>query len=781
MATQRVVKSILTWETNAQSLQKLIVDNNKAGDAVVQQAKRAADATNSARQSTEAYNSVLGQMSATTSAKLTLLEQKMRDGARSTEALRQSAVNASSGYDQLARAELAASDDKFLNNLRAEAVQLDENTRKMQGYSNSISGKQQAASTGINTGQVAGRIAGLGAIVGGGAGGQVFPAAAQIIQLTSTFGVAGAAAGVFALALRALGEETKRQADLTTARLNAEKETARFIADATRQSLVATRQAAIDELAQLQADIERNGNQRITINPDSLLGLLTGGLVGGGQAEAIKQAQDATQAAITATNTKIEDYTQAINENATAAADARVAEELLAQQRKEFTSYVYGITKVQTDADLRQFNLRVQIDNMTAAQREERRAQEEAELALVNSRLRQGNLTIEAEAKLRDRQGELIESITFLTEITDTYADRLFREQAAKALITQRADEYLAALQKEGEARDALAKAQQAEADAALTHALNVLALQETAREKETELWRKAGDEAVEAQGKANADRIKQDLSYYKQVQDIQRRANAAITNAVMARDAAAAYFALQAKAEDLRKAKEDNDERTDQINKALEEQQRTIAKRLDEQLRAQRKAADDALRTENTRYQKEAALLAQATAKAQQALTTAQATSNAILQSYYAQALIYTRNFVNSASAEYARLVTRAAGSSGGGGGSGGSSTGGSLPINPYGGQVYTDSTGKVWVWNGRAWQPGTAVRQFHSGTPYVPQDGIYELQKGEAVVSERENRGGGVNFTFINNGSNMTPAQVEQTALNVYGRIRDRRTRGA
>ena len=111
--------------------------------------------------------------------------------------------------------------------------------------------------------------------------------------------------------------------------------------------------------------------------------------------------------------------TEVINNGSTAANDLKEAEQQLAQQREEYASFYAGIVKIQTDADLRQLNLRIAIDKMTEAQREEKIAQDQRELDLINLRLQQNtrynDLTIEAEAELREQQFLLVEAIAFTT------------------------------------------------------------------------------------------------------------------------------------------------------------------------------------------------------------------------------------------------------------------------------------------------------------------------------------------------------------------------------
>lgn len=418
------------------------------------------------------------------------------------------------------------------------------------------------------------------------------------------------------------------------------------------------------------------------------------------------------------------------------------------------------------------------IDNMDAAARQDRIRAINQEIDAIRP------LTDSAEPAARDAINERIAALEDerqqLERTTNTTGDYIARQQ----LLTTQTDNYFAALDAEAKARTELFAAQQKEADARAAHAAKVLEIQQNLADKEAELWRKAGDETLQADAKAQQSRLKQDQQYYKQVQDIQRRANATLANAIYARDALAAYLAKQARDEDLRKAKESNDERLKEIDAALEEQKSVIAKRLDEQLKAQRKAADDALRTEADRRRKEAEINNRAI---QAALVAAQnaayAAQQIALTGSGGQVVIHTQlwNDLGNIALTGARNLLGAVGGVLSNGISGGTPL---FPPNPYIGQYVNGM-----VWNGHSWQTATAVKQYAIGTPYVPYDQLALIHQGERVMTAQENRAysagrdlpdprrsarNGVTVN-INLDGRTIRATSRQEALNVVGQYLD------
>ena len=248
----------------------------------------------------------------------------------------------------------------------------------------------------------------------------------------------------------------------------------------------------------------------------------------------------------------------------------------------------------------------IAVQQLTRQQREERIAAQEAEIRYIGEYIEANNLSAETIQALSDRQINLYISTNQLKAATSTYADELERVQNAQQALADSTDAYFEALQWEVDARNEMAKITAAvnQIEAERIDTLNRLAAELS--EKQTELWRKAGEDVQAAEAKALVDREKQQEQHWKRVQEINRRAFAAQSNAIAARDALAFYLSKQQQAEDLKREKEANDDRLKEIDKALEDQKDAIAKRLKEQLavaeasyRKQVDAANDKARKE--------------------------------------------------------------------------------------------------------------------------------------------------------------------------------------
>jgi hypothetical protein len=121
------------------------------------------------------------------------------------------------------------------------------------------------------------------------------------------------------------------------------------------------------------------------------------------------------------------------------------------------------------------------------------------------------------------------------------------------------------------------------------------------------------------------------------------------------------------------------------------------------------------------------AASQAVTSAKTAEASASSLVTSAATAQSTTASALTLTMTALTTA-AESATAALMSVGSSGGGGGLGSLFGGGG------GGSSMLDMFGE-----------GTALAGYAVGTPYVPQDGLAMLHRGEAVIPSKYNKGGG------------------------------------
>lgn len=244
-------------------------------------------------------------------------------------------------------------------------------------------------------------------------------------------------------------------------------------------------------------------------------------------------------------------------------------------------------------------------------------------------------------------------------------------------------------------------------------------AIAEQQREKEADALEKrskAFEASEEKRGKALNDLAEKQA---EQRQRIERKSNAEITNAIFARDALAAYLAMQERAEQLADLKADRESRQKEINAQYKDERAQAQQNYQDALKQAQDAANKA------RVQ-EAQRLRQEYDQRQNAYNT----QLALLNQFNLDATAQIRAFKDSANAELALLKVPSVNSgtytaSGNTGTSvKGNVTGGSLnsgftlPANPYIGQTVPDGTGKYWLWNGRAWQPASVQRYAAGGT---------------------------------------------------------------
>lgn len=98
-----IIRNVLQWVTDTASTNKTAAEAARVGNVTTAQVKRQADAYTGARRITAEYNNELGELGATGSANLTILEQSMRDAAEDTERLRRTTQDTAEEYDELSQ------------------------------------------------------------------------------------------------------------------------------------------------------------------------------------------------------------------------------------------------------------------------------------------------------------------------------------------------------------------------------------------------------------------------------------------------------------------------------------------------------------------------------------------------------------------------------------------------------------------------------------------------------------------------------------------------------
>lgn len=286
-------------------------------------------------------------------------------------------------------------------------------------------------------------------------------------QLGTALGIAGVAVVGVALAMDGYNRGLQEQKKALEAALAAQQRYYQLIGQLTQEQAdeqiaelqrqrpaleqrVAENRAAVEQFfAELSTSVQEVNGIKITLGDPIARAVFAVDE----RAKGLQQALDDSQQELSESINLETRLTQGRASGAFAANDMRAAEEELAKQRTEYAQYFSGLIKNDTDEQLRQVALRQEIDKMTTEQREQARQQAERDLLLVNARLSQGellgNLTIEAGAQLSNQQGLLLERISFLSEITETFADIQDRATKAREAEMQAIEDELALIQKD--------------------------------------------------------------------------------------------------------------------------------------------------------------------------------------------------------------------------------------------------------------------------------------------------------------------------------------------
>lgn len=351
-----------------------------------------------------------------------------------------------------------------------------------------------------------------GFLLGADAGGGALRGAGQILTLTAALGPVGVLAGAAAVGLRTLTSAEDAAEKAFQARLDTERQAAHDISTLTTQEVQDKIKAAQSSL-----EIDQEVNRKQTANA-ALYTLtivdqplkLAAALAGLDPTyNAYQDALAKNGVAIQGDQALIDAYTGAIGDNGTAAADAAVD------------------MKTLSDALVANANKDLEIDRLTKAQRDERAAQDQRDIQLLNDQIQAGGLTEQATYELLIQQGKLYDDYQKVTGVSDTYADQLQREADAKQALTDANQKTLDLLSQEGDVRDKIAST---EADIQQTR--------QDAADKSAQIWSDEAAKIADIQTQGGEKRADIEQNTQDNIAKIQRDSGQDLKNDVALRDA---------------------------------------------------------------------------------------------------------------------------------------------------------------------------------------------------------------------------------------------------
>lgn len=286
----------------------------------------------------------------------------------------------------------------------------------------------------------AGRVAGLGQVVGSAAGGSALPVVGQLLELGAAGGIAGLAVGAVSVALRLATGHAEAAAKAFVASGNAVRAASESSLTKTREQLEAERDAAQDLVRLREAEFQRAQASYLEArqNSDPLARVLNTDAF----YESIEADFNTAKDSLTVAQDALLGLNLVLLDTSVFAADAAAAERALSDAR----------TKYQTD----EASIQVRLDSMTAAQRQERIGAIEREIAILSDVAKAEGATSETAAQLEARVLSLQQELRLATGVTDSYADALARTKAAIEALTERNDQIIDLVDQEVEAREKL-------------------------------------------------------------------------------------------------------------------------------------------------------------------------------------------------------------------------------------------------------------------------------------------------------------------------------------
>lgn len=277
------------------------------------------------------------------------------------------------------------------------------------------------------------------------------------------------------------------------------------------------------------------------------------GLAPGAQ---LQEQLDKLNAEFTATDQTITRLQQGLEANVFAANDAAAAYEQL----------------IETQVEGAQLVLRA--NQLTAEEREERIGQLRSEFDILEELIHAEGTTYAARQELNEQQQDIGREIEALTSVTNSYADALAREEAAKDALTERNDMLIDLVDQEVAAREDLLEVQQKVADIVAKREEDIADLREDIADRAAAREEDLGERRAEI-AENSAERIAK----------IERDAGRARQTAIGERDAYAYKQAEQRRADALEDQATVDENQLDNLRKQAEKAARVEADGLEKRI----------------------------------------------------------------------------------------------------------------------------------------------------------------------------------------------------
>lgn len=390
-------------------------------------------------------------------------------------------------------------------------------------------------------------------------------------------GVAGAALLAVSVAFDVVNKNAAKAAEAIRASAAAYAAAAEASATSTNAQLQARKQL-LQQLEPIQQELARAANQAVVdfsiANPASVEGPLKN-LFGGGEFTGLTQAADAANTRLAATRAELQGLDRVLADMSPTIGTANEALRKLTQAQIENAQRDFEITQ------------------MTADKRAERIAEAQQEIAFLQQRIYNENLTADASEQLSIRIGELKLDIEAVAEVTDTYADALEREKAAKQLVTDSYDQYFLALDLEAAAREQLIEISRQLAE-----------LEEETAERRAQAAEDRVERITDIEADAADRRTTIIADGLERINKIQRDAGRKQLSAIGLRDALALYEARLHAQDQLDDQKEQQEKQLKSVNDALEKQRRNIERQYEKQQESINRAYQKQQERLNAAYQ---------------------------------------------------------------------------------------------------------------------------------------------------------------------------------